>query len=107
VEAAQGFRGALAADPNHAGAHQGLSHALRLQGKFGEAVPHARRAARLTECENADVLVSLADAYADARRWPEAAAALEKAIAVADPATAERLAGRLAELKARARDTGR
>jgi tetratricopeptide (TPR) repeat protein len=80
AEAAERFRAALAVDPEHAGAHQGLSHALREQGKPTDAVAHARRAVRLTEEKNADVLVSLGSAYADARRFPEAELAFEKAL---------------------------
>jgi tetratricopeptide (TPR) repeat protein len=79
AEAEERFRAALAADPNHAGAHQGLSHALRKQGKVAEAVRHARRAVRLTNEENPDVLVTLGDAYSDAGRPLDAVLAYQKA----------------------------
>src|SRR5262249_6928805 len=66
-----------------AGSCQGLGHSLRRQGRPAEALPYARRAARLTEFQNADVLVSLADAYADAGRPAEARDAAAKALEAA------------------------
>src|SRR5262249_38000448 len=62
AEATQHFRQALTIDPKHVGACQGLSHALRLQGQAAEAVRYGRRAARLTQDQNADVLLTLAEA---------------------------------------------
>jgi tetratricopeptide (TPR) repeat protein len=80
ADAAERFRKVLLIDPNHAGGSQGLAHALRHEGRPAEAVRYAWRAARLTEFREPDVLVTLADAYADAGRFPEAAAAAAKAI---------------------------
>ena len=80
AEAEDRFRRALEADPNHAGALQGLAHALRADGRAGEAVRPAWRAARLTGFNEPDVLVTLADVYADAGRPAEAAAAATKVI---------------------------
>jgi hypothetical protein len=64
----------------------------------------AWRAARLTEFREPDVLVTLADAYADAGRPAEASAAAAKALEAAD-AGPSRLAfdvrQRLEQLKAR------
>jgi tetratricopeptide (TPR) repeat protein len=98
------FRKALEVDPNHAGALQGLAHALRQQGRPADAVRPAWRAAKLTAFREPDVLVTLADAYADAGRAPEAAAAATKALEVAD-AGPSRLAfdvrQRLEQLRAR------
>jgi tetratricopeptide (TPR) repeat protein len=82
-EAGERFRQALRADPRHAGACQSLSHVLRRQGHWSEAVRFARRAAHLTNGANADVLLSLADAYADAGRFAEADGAIAKALEVA------------------------
>jgi tetratricopeptide (TPR) repeat protein len=79
-EAGARYRRVLAIDPNHAGGCLGLSEALRRQGKPEEAVRYAWRAARLTAFEQADMLVNLADAYIDAGRAPEAAAAATKAV---------------------------
>jgi tetratricopeptide (TPR) repeat protein len=71
-KAAESFRRALTIDPKNAGACQGLSHVLREQGQPAEALRFARRAARLSGGQNADVLLSLADAYADAGRLADA-----------------------------------
>jgi tetratricopeptide (TPR) repeat protein len=82
-EAAPRFRQAIVVDPRHAGAHQGLSHALRHLGQAPEAVLSARRAARLTDSANPDVLLTLADAYAAAGRYDEAVATADKALGLA------------------------
>jgi tetratricopeptide (TPR) repeat protein len=103
-EAIACFQRALTIDPKHAGAFQGISHALRLAGNAAEAVRYARRAARLTEFKNADVLVSLADAYADAGRIPEAIQTVERALDLArtsSPHLAPRVQRRLEELRER------
>jgi predicted CXXCH cytochrome family protein len=80
-EAEQRFRKALAIDPNHAGASQGLSHALRQKGDFEESLRFALRAAKLTQFENLDILITLADSYASADRPLEAGKAAAKALA--------------------------
>jgi tetratricopeptide (TPR) repeat protein len=77
------FRRVLTIDPKHAGSCQALSHALRRQGEPAEAVRYAQRAARLTHFANADVLVSLADAYAEAGRFAEASDAASRALEAA------------------------
>ncbi|MBN8907978.1 MAG: tetratricopeptide repeat protein [Rhodospirillales bacterium] len=104
AESGARFRVALAVDPNHAGACQGLSHALRQQGQTAEAVRLARRAARLTGFANPDVLLTLADAYAAAGRFDKAAetatAALDAA-ATAAPGLVPKIRLRLAELRER------
>jgi tetratricopeptide (TPR) repeat protein len=82
-DAAARFHQATVVDPNHAGAYQGLSHALREMGEATEAILFARRAARLTQHTNPDVLLTLADAYAAANRLDEAAAAADEALAAA------------------------
>ena len=87
-EAEKRFRKALEIDPNHAGACQGLSHALRQQGQTEEALRYALRAARLTQFQHFDILVTLADSYADANRPLEAGKAASKAIAAAHAAKA-------------------
>jgi tetratricopeptide (TPR) repeat protein len=98
------FHKALDVDPNHAGALQGLAHALRQQGRPAEAVRPAWRAAKLTDFREPDVLVTLADAYADAGRAPEAAAAAARALEGADAGPARLtfdVRQRLEQLKAR------
>ncbi|QDU22406.1 cytochrome c3 family protein [Urbifossiella limnaea] len=81
--AADRFARATAANPRHSGAWQGLSHARRQLGNAPAALDAARRAARLTRYDSADVLVSLADALAAAGNRPEALAAARRALAVA------------------------
>ena len=63
----------LEADPNHAGALQGLAHALRAAGppRPRRSGPRAWRAARLTGFADQNVLATLADVYGDAGRAPE------------------------------------
>ncbi|HUY90720.1 MAG TPA: tetratricopeptide repeat protein [Pirellulales bacterium] len=80
-EAEKRFRQALEIDPNHAGACQGLSHALRQQGQTDEALRFALRAARLTQFQHLDILITLADSYAAANRPQEAGKAASKALA--------------------------
>jgi tetratricopeptide (TPR) repeat protein len=82
-DAETAFRKVLALDPKHAGAYQGLSHALRGQGQSVEALKNAQRAAELTRFANADVLLSLADAYAEVDRLEDAQATASRALAVA------------------------
>jgi spermidine synthase len=73
-------------------------------------VRFARRAARLTQNQNADVLVSLAEAYADAGRYGEADAAFEDAIALVERAGGDwagQIRARREATRARAKDQGR
>ena len=78
-EAGQRFTNALDADPNHAGACQGLAHVLRQRGETAEALEYSQRAARLSRYQNSDILLTLADIYADAGQF----AAAEKTAAQA------------------------
>jgi tetratricopeptide (TPR) repeat protein len=100
------FRQVLTIDPNHAGGYQGLSDALRRQGHLEEAVRLARRAARLTDYENADVLITLVEAYAAAGRRADADKAAAQALEVArrnNPESAAQIQARLDKIKARSR----
>jgi tetratricopeptide (TPR) repeat protein len=104
ADAAVRFRQALTVDPRHAGSCQGLSHALRHQGQNEEAVRYARRAARLTEFQNVDVLLTLVDAYADANRLDAAADAANQALRVAEaraPALVPQIRQRIEEIRKR------
>ena len=84
-EAADRFRLVVKIDPHHAGGYQGLSHTFRERGQPVEALRFARRAARLTNFQHRDVLVTLAEAYAAAERMAEARVAAGKALGEASP----------------------
>jgi tetratricopeptide (TPR) repeat protein len=98
------FRHALTIDPKHAGSCQGLAHVLRQQGEPAEAVRYARRAAKLTQFENADVLLTLADAYADAGSLAQAQTTLSQALKLAqagNPQLVPQLRRRMEEYRLR------
>jgi tetratricopeptide (TPR) repeat protein len=82
-EASEHYQRVLTIDPNHAGSSQALSLALRRQGQPAKALPYALRAARLTRFENADVLLTLADAYAEQGRFNKAELTARQALACA------------------------
>jgi tetratricopeptide (TPR) repeat protein len=101
-EAAGRFRQAVVVNPNHAGACQGLSHALRMQGQYEEAVRHAHHAARLTGFRNPDVLLTLVDALAGAGRAAEATDLAERArdeARTVNPELVPQITARLRELR--------
>ena len=103
-EAAEQFERVVGIDPNHAGAFQGLSHAMRRQGRPGEALPFARRAARLTRSRNADVLLTLAEVQADAGHFADAETTLTHALEAAgegNPRLVPHLRRRLGEIRER------
>jgi tetratricopeptide (TPR) repeat protein len=101
-EAATRFRQVLLINPDHAGACRGLSHALRNQGALTEGLRYAKHAARLTSFQNAEILLSLMDAYADTEQWDFAVDAGQRALDLAqraDPKLVPRIQGRLLELR--------
>jgi tetratricopeptide (TPR) repeat protein len=105
-EALQHFQKALTIDANHAGACQGIAHVLRQQGQPEGALRYARRAARLTDEQNADVLLTLAETYASTGRFAQAEAAAAKALSVAQassPGMVPQLRWRLEEWRALAK----
>jgi tetratricopeptide (TPR) repeat protein len=107
-EATRCFREVVAIDPRHAGGCQALSDALRQQGDIAESIRYGKRAAALTHGENADVLVTLAAAYADAGKAAEAEKTVEKALDVArksDPKLVALLQRRIDEIRKRAVQT--
>jgi len=83
AEAKEDFRRVLIIDPKHAGACHSLSQVLRQQGDPTEALRFARRAARLTDSKNPDVLLTLAEIYTDAGRFAEAEETAAKGLAAA------------------------
>jgi predicted CXXCH cytochrome family protein len=99
-DAAERFRRVLTLDPNHVGGSQGLCTALLQQGQAVEALRFAKKAARLTRYENADVLLTLADCYAEAGRFSEAQDTAARALA----ANQEGDAGQTARIRRRLED---
>ncbi|MDB5389967.1 MAG: mtrA [Planctomycetaceae bacterium] len=77
--AAERLRVSLKANPEHVGAMQAMSHALREQGKFPEAVSFAAEAARRSNYQNFDVLISWIEASLDAHRADDVQEAIERA----------------------------
>lgn len=105
-EAIACFRRVLVIDPKHAGGCQGLSHALRQQGRVSEALRLARRAAQLTRFQNPDILLTLAETYADAGRFADAENIAAQALAVTqttDPKRVPQVRWRLEAIRERAR----
>jgi tetratricopeptide (TPR) repeat protein len=101
-DAEKRFRVALKIDPTHAGANQGVSDALRHQGQAQEAVRFARRAVHWSDPNNAEVLLTLADAYVAAKRVADARKTLEQAQTIAaanNPPLADAIRKRLRELE--------
>ncbi len=99
-DAEQKFRKVLLSEPTDVGGNQGLSESLRQQGQATEAVRFARRAAHWSKEKNAEVLLTLADAYTAANRGADARKTLEQALTVAGqtnsplvPTIRERLRG--------------
>lgn len=82
-EAGNHFSAALALRPRHAGASRGLSEAVREQGQTAEAVRHARQAVRWSDGQDVESLLTLARAYAAARREADARRAAEDALDLA------------------------
>jgi len=102
-EAGERFRHVLIIDPKHAGGYQGQSQALRQQGRAAEALHCARRAAVLTRFRNADILVTLTEAYVAAGQIAEARSAAAKAfdaVKVSNPTLEPELRRRLDEILA-------
>jgi tetratricopeptide (TPR) repeat protein len=102
ADAEKRFRKTLEIDPAHAKANQALSEALRHQGRAEEAVRFARRAVRTSDSGDAEVLLTLAEAYAAAKRVAEARPTLEQALAVAErnnPPLAAAIRRRLQQLQ--------
>jgi TolB-like protein/Tfp pilus assembly protein PilF len=84
AEATREFRRAIALNPNYAGAHHWFSGTLESEGKFDEAIAESKLGTELDPFS----AVNLSDqgrVYGSARRFPEAKASFEKALAI-DPA---------------------
>lgn len=100
AEAEAQLRAALALEPNDAVATGRLGGVVAAQGRIDEAIGLFERAARLTGRRDAQVLMMLAAAQAEARRFGDAAAtageALDVARAQGRAGLADELARRLA-----------
>jgi TolB-like protein/Tfp pilus assembly protein PilF len=84
AEATREFKRAIELNPNYAGAHHWFSGTLESQGKFDEAIAESKLGTELDPFS----AVNLSDqgrVYGSARRFPEAKASFEKALAI-DPA---------------------
>lgn len=91
-EAVEHFRRSLTIDPHRVEVCQSLSLSLRQQGNPQQALPFARRAARLADYQNVDVLLTLAETCSEAGRPGEAVDALNRAMNVARKNEPDRLA---------------
>lgn len=80
--AAAAFQAALDRDPAATGAHAGLGKVRRHQGRLEEAIRHLERALEL-DPQNHDAASYLAMTYEGVRRFAEADAMFERAIALA------------------------
>ena len=101
------FMQALEIEPLHAGALEGVIIALRQQGKSQDAIAYALRAVELTQHGNPNVLMVLAETYAESNDLAHAKLAAEEAAKVArrvDPGLLPRIESRLASYQARDRD---
>ena len=84
AEATREFKRAIALNPNYAGAHHWFSGTLESQGQFVEAIAESKLGTELDPFS----AVNMSDqgrVYGSARRFPEAKASFEKALAI-DPA---------------------
>jgi TolB-like protein/Flp pilus assembly protein TadD len=84
AEATREFKRAIELNPNYAGAHHWFSGTLESQGQFAEAIAESKLGTELDPFS----AVNLSDQgriYGSARRFPEAKASFEKALAI-DPA---------------------
>ncbi len=98
------FRKLLAIDPNHVEGNLGLNRALRVQGQSAEALPFAVRAADLSRDENLDVLLALAETYAEVGRFKDAEGIANKMLKVAvirNPSLLPEIRRRLVEWRGR------
>jgi len=84
AEAAREFKRAIELNPNYAGAHHWFSGALESLGQFDEALAESKLGTELDPFSAVN-LVDQGRVYGSARRFPEAKAVFEKALAI-DPA---------------------
>jgi tetratricopeptide (TPR) repeat protein len=98
------FQKLLAIDPNHIEGRLGLIHALRIQDRSNEALAIAIRAAELSREENLDVLLALAETYAELEKFEDAEKTASKMLKVAlirNPSMITEIRRRLVEWRER------
>ena len=83
-EATREFKRAIELNPNYAGAHHWFSGTLESQGQFAEAIAQSKLGTELDPFSAVN-LVDQGRIYGSARRFPEAKAVFERALAI-DPA---------------------
>jgi tetratricopeptide (TPR) repeat protein len=79
-EAITQFRDAARLDPNYVGAYFNLGIALSMQSKFADAIAALEHAAELTNYQDAQILSTLANAYASDAQIDKALTAVQKAL---------------------------
>jgi tetratricopeptide (TPR) repeat protein len=89
------LRESIRLDPGYVEAHLNLGRALTAQGSLPEAIVMGERAVALTHRQNIEALEVLANAYAAAGRFDEAAGATEAALSLGHAPGSEVIAERL------------
>lgn len=82
-EAEVHFRLALTIDPRHSQACLGLSQSLKHQGQIENSIAFARRAVKITERKQPEVLLNLAECYAENKQLKLARQTAEEALLIA------------------------
>jgi tetratricopeptide (TPR) repeat protein len=99
-EAITQFQRALQFKPDYPDACVNLGAALLQKGKTGEAIIQFQKALQMTGGENPIILHTLAAAFAEAGRFPEAVETAQRALRLAESQSKTRLASQLqSELK--------
>ena len=102
-QAVEWLHSLLRLDPRHAGGCQAMAHVLRQLHRAEEALPYAQRAAQLTQSQNSDILLTLAEVYHDLKREADAAHTADLALTAASRSSqslSPTVRGRLEELRA-------
>jgi tetratricopeptide (TPR) repeat protein len=76
---------AITIDPRDSNAFLGLSQAHRRAANASESLKYGLRAARLTRLEKPEILLNLAEAYAEVGQWAKAITTAEQALAIVPP----------------------
>ena len=90
-EAIEQFKKVVDIEPQNLDGYHNLSLALRNQMKSTEAIPFAVRASKLAKNQNPELLMILAEIYAEAGRPSDAIFAAEKAVGLARSSSSDTL----------------